>query len=37
MLLFAGGKAMQKGIAIWPSADAAPKGEVTQSADTDHK
>jgi uncharacterized membrane protein YfcA len=32
MLLFAGGKALQKGIAIWPSGDGAMKGEVTQGA-----
>ena len=32
MLLFAGGKALQKGIAIWPSGEVAAKGEVTQGA-----
>ncbi len=32
MLLFAGAKAMQKGISSWPSGDGSPKGEVTQSS-----
>jgi uncharacterized membrane protein YfcA len=30
ILLFAGGKALQKGIVDWPSGDGAVKGEVTQ-------
>ena len=32
ILLFAGGKALQKGIVDWPSGDGAVKGEVTQGA-----